>query len=90
MLRLLSGNEGASYMLRTIEARRQAGTPYTEATVRTLEDYVLGSPDLVNSIRKTVTARLSLWFNPRIDAATAESDFELRRLRHGLHPSISA
>lgn len=84
-LRLLSSVDGAAAMIERIEARRQAGKPYTEATVKALEDYLKGSDDLVNSIRKTVTARLSLWFNPRIDAATADSDFDLRQLRQSLH-----
>ena len=85
ILRLLSSADGAASMLERIEARRQAGNPYTEATVKALEDYLRGSADLVNSIRKTITSRLSLWFNPRIDAATATSDFDLRELRSSLH-----
>jgi type IV secretion system protein VirD4 len=85
VLRLLSSSDGAQSMVERIEARRQQGKPYTEATVKALEDYLKGSADLVNSIRKTITARLSLWFNPRIDAATAESDFDLRELRSSLH-----
>jgi type IV secretion system protein VirD4 len=85
VLRLLSSVDGARSMIERIESRRRRGRPYTEATVKALEDYLKGSPDLVNSIRKTITARLSLWFNPRIDAATAESDFDLRALRSSLH-----
>jgi len=85
VLRLLSSVDGAQSMIDRIEARRQQGKPYTEATVKALEDYLKGSADLVNSIRKTITARLSLWFNPRIDAATSESDFDLRELRRSLH-----
>ncbi|UZO95021.1 Protein virD4 (plasmid) [Roseomonas mucosa] len=85
VLRLLSSADGAQAMLERIEARRQQGKPYTEAVVKALEDYLKGSADLVNSIRKTITARLSLWFNPRIDAATEESDFDLRELRRSLH-----
>ncbi|MGI4879464.1 MAG: type IV secretory system conjugative DNA transfer family protein, partial [Janthinobacterium lividum] len=85
VLRLLSSVDGAASMLQRIEARRQQGKPYTEATVKALEDYLKGSADLVNSIRKTITSKLSLWFNPRIDAATAESDFDLRELRSSLH-----
>ena len=85
VLRLLSSVDGARSMIERIEARRQRGKPYTEATVKALEDYLKGSPDLVNSIRKTITARLSLWFNPRIDAATSASDFDLRALRTSLH-----
>ncbi|MCM8738853.1 type IV secretory system conjugative DNA transfer family protein [Azospirillum sp. A1-3] len=85
VLRLLSSADAAPSMGARIEARRHAGRPYTEATVKALEDYLKGSPDLVNSIRKTITARLSLWFNPRIDAATSTSDFDLRALRTRLH-----
>jgi type IV secretion system protein VirD4 len=85
VLRMLSSHDAASSTLERIEARRQKGEPYTEATVAALDDYLNGSPDLVNSIRKTVTARLSLWFNPRIDAATSASDFDLRELRNSLH-----
>lgn len=85
VLRLLSSVDGASSMIERIEARRAARKPYTEATVKALEDYLKGSADLVNSIRKTITAKLSLWFNPRIDAATSESDFDLRELRNSLH-----
>nr|WP_247330560.1 type IV secretory system conjugative DNA transfer family protein [Bradyrhizobium sp. 21] len=50
----------------------------------------------MNSVRKTVTARLGLWLNPRIDAATATNDFDLRQLRQrprsiylGVTPDIS-
>ena len=85
VLRLLSSSDGARSMIERIEARRLAGKPYTEAVVKALEDYLKGSADLVNSIRKTVTARLSLWFNPRVDAATSASDFDLRQLRASLH-----
>ena len=85
VLRLLSSVDGAASMIERIEARRAARDPYTEATVKALEDYLKGSADLVNSIRKTITAKLSLWFNPRIDAATSESDFDLREVRNSLH-----
>ncbi|GAC1429076.1 MAG: type IV secretory system conjugative DNA transfer family protein [Burkholderiaceae bacterium] len=85
VLRLLSSVDGAHSMMERIDVRRRLGDPYTEPTVKALEDYLKGNADLVNSIRKTVTARLSLWFNPRIDAATAESDFDLRELRSSLH-----
>ena len=85
VLRLLTRDDGPTYAMGRIEARRIEGQPYTEATVSALSDFLRGSPDLVNSIRKSVTAKLSLWFNPRIDAATAESDFDLRTLRRSLH-----
>jgi len=85
VLRLLTRADGPSYIMGLIEARRAAGKPYTAATVGALEDYLKGSADTVSDIRKTMTAKLSLWFNPRIDAATSESDFDLRELRYSLH-----
>src|SRR4029077_11398475 len=39
------------------------------------------APVTASSIRKTFTSRLDLWLNPILDAATAESDFDLRELR---------
>ena len=53
--------------------------------MKALEDYLRGSADTVAGIRKTMTAKLSLWYNPRIDAATAANDFDVRELRHSLH-----
>ena len=35
----------------------------------------------MDGIRKTVTTRLQVWHNPRIAAATASSDFDVRDLR---------
>ena len=49
--------------------------------VTALNDFLAASENTLNSVRKTVTARLGLWLNPRIDAATAENDFDLRFLR---------
>lgn len=85
VLRLLTRHDGAPYMLGMVQARRDAGTPYSAATVGALSDYLTGSTDTVQGIRKTMTASLSLWFNARVDAATAESDFDLRELRNSLH-----
>lgn len=85
VLRLLSRHDGAPYILGMVQARRDAGRPYSAATVGALSDYLSGSADTVQGIRKTMTASLSLWFNPRVDAATAESDFDLRELRNSLH-----
>lgn len=48
VLRLLSSVDSAPVMIQRMEARRIAGNPYTEATVKALEDYLKGSADLVN------------------------------------------
>jgi type IV secretion system protein VirD4 len=49
--------------------------------VRSLYDVIDLAPVTASSIRKTFTSRLDLWLNPILDAATAESDFDLRELR---------
>lgn len=85
VLRVLADPGEVRLMMDRMEARRKAGKPYLETTVNALKDFHNGSPELVNSIRKTVTARLSLWYNPRVDAATSGNDFDLRTLRHALH-----
>ena len=48
---------------------------------RALYDVIDLAPVTASSIRKTFTSRLDLWLNPILDAATAESDFDLRALR---------
>lgn len=85
VLRMFTRRDLQGYLTGTIEARRLAGKPYTAACISALNDYLAGSADTVSGIRKSVTTKLVLWFNPRIDAATSESDFDLRRLRYNLH-----
>jgi len=68
---------------RIAQARKERH-PYTRACVRSLYDYISsasGRTDLYDSIRKSVSTRLALWFNPVICAATEESDFDIRLLR---------
>lgn len=63
-------------------ARRRAGpNRLSPRCVQALNDFLAASDNTFNSVRKTVTARLELWFNPRVDRATAESSFDLRDLR---------
>lgn len=46
-----------------------------------LADFTSGADNTFAGIVQTVTSKLSLWLNPRVDAATQESDFDLRELR---------
>ncbi len=85
VLRMFSRRDLQGYLTGMIEARRLAGTPHSSACINALNDYLAGSADTVSGVRKSVTTKLVLWFNPRIDAATAESDFDLRLLRRNLH-----
>jgi type IV secretion system protein VirD4 len=49
--------------------------------VTALNDFIGTSENTFQSIRKTISAKLELWLNPRIDAATSANDFDLRELR---------
>ncbi|HEV2603764.1 MAG TPA: type IV secretory system conjugative DNA transfer family protein [Microvirga sp.] len=64
-----------------IAKRREGPTRLSPRCVQALNDFLAASDNTFNSVRKTVTARLELWFNPRVDKATAESSFDLRQLR---------
>ena len=66
---------------RLIEGRNSGGRPLSPECVRSLYDIIDLAPVTASSIRKTFTSRLDLWLNPILDAATAESDFDLRELR---------
>jgi len=83
--RLLARPSAVPRVRAAIVNRRNEGLPYSETCVAYLDDYLNNSEDLVNNIRKTATAKLSLWNNPRIDAATSTSDFDLRDIRRALH-----
>ncbi|MFC5342888.1 type IV secretory system conjugative DNA transfer family protein (plasmid) [Brevundimonas staleyi] len=64
-----------------IAARARSGHPLSAACVNALTDFCAASDNTFASIRQTITARMGLWLNPRVDAATAASDFDLRSLR---------
>jgi len=64
-----------------IAARKSGPSPLSRHCTTALNDFLAASENTMNSVRKTVTARLGLWLNPRIDAATATNDFDLRLLR---------
>jgi len=85
VLRIFARPEAPAEMQASIKRRAAEGNPYSEPTVTALADYLSGNGDTIQDIRKTVTSRLGLWYNPRIDCATSASDFDLRELRHSLH-----
>lgn len=64
-----------------IAARRDGPSRLSPRCVQALNDFLAASDNTFHSVRKTVTARLELWFNPRVDRATAASSFDLRALR---------
>ena len=66
-----------------IVSRLRAGRPLSHGCVSALTDFCAASDNTFASIRQTITARMGLWLNPRVDWATSASDFDLRDLRNG-------
>lgn len=64
-----------------IKARAAAGVPLSNGCENALTDFCSASDNTFASIKQTITSRMGLWLNPRIDAATATSDFDLREIR---------
>jgi type IV secretion system protein VirD4 len=64
-----------------IGARAAAGQALSGGCVQALTDFCGSSENTFASVRQTLTSRLNLWLNPRVCAATAASDFDLRQLR---------
>jgi len=62
-------------------ARVAAGRPLSFGCTSALSDFCSASENTFASIKQTITARMNLWLNPRVCAATDESDFDLRALR---------
>lgn len=78
----LTRTETSKYFKTIIDEREAAGNPLSAICVLALSDFIsVTSENTRSSIKKTFTSRLELWQNPIIDAATSESDFDLRDLR---------
>jgi type IV secretion system protein VirD4 len=74
--------EGIGDHWRGVIARREDGNqPLSPTCKRMLYDFINLSPQTQSSIRKTFTAKLQLWANPMIDAATSADSFNLHDLR---------
>jgi type IV secretion system protein VirD4 len=63
-----------------IDERARAGRPLSPGCVSALTDFCSASENTFASIKQTITARMGLWLNPRVDQATSASDFDLRGL----------
>lgn len=64
-----------------VGARVDAGRPLSDGCTAALADFCSASENTFASIKQTITARMNLWLNPRVCAATDASDFDLRALR---------
>ncbi|MFL5279915.1 MAG: type IV secretory system conjugative DNA transfer family protein [Rhodopila sp.] len=82
VLRLFSRGDSLDELAKMIADRRRSSlTNYSRIVVDGVSDYLNGSEDQVHSIRKMTSTRLQPWFNPKIAASTAVSDFDLRQIR---------
>ena len=82
ILRQLTAASDVKAHFETVMQKRQSDPDRLSAPcIAALNDFLAASENTLQSVRKTVTARLGLWLNPRIDAATSASDFDLSKLR---------
>lgn len=81
VLRLFARGDGGEVLSRMISQRRLAGNPYSQAAVDGVSDWLNAHHQQVSGIRKTVSTKLAIFRNPRITAATAVSDFDIRDVR---------
>ncbi|MCE2660990.1 MAG: type IV secretory system conjugative DNA transfer family protein, partial [Rubrivivax sp.] len=83
LLRQASG-QGRSlheHLRAVITARQQSGNPLPSACVDALNRFLSTSENTSSSILATLSAPLTLFADPLVDAATSGDDFDLRALR---------
>ncbi|QCQ99355.1 type IV secretory system conjugative DNA transfer family protein [Brevundimonas sp. SGAir0440] len=83
IFRQLTAGDARGRLPRIIAAREQEGRPLPGPVVAALTDFTGSSENTFASVRQSITTRMGLWLNPRVDAATSASDFDLRDLRGG-------
>lgn len=81
IFRQLTGGDPRRRFPSLIEARAASDRPLSAYCVAALLDFTTASENTFASIKQTITARMGLWLNPRVDAATASSDMDLKSLR---------
>jgi type IV secretion system protein VirD4 len=79
--RELTAGDPRARLPAVIKSRAKGGSPLSPSCVSALTDFCSASENTFASIKQTITARMNLWLNPRICAATDVSDFDLRDLR---------
>lgn len=79
--RRLTTGDPKSDLPKALEEARRVGQRLSQACVSAIQDFASASDNTFSGIKQTITARLNLWLNPMVDAATSESDFDLREVR---------
>jgi type IV secretion system protein VirD4 len=83
IFRQLTRGDARARFPEIIKARAQTDAPLSLGAASALSDFCSSSENTFASIRQTITSRMGLWLNPAVDAATSQSDFDLRDLRQG-------
>jgi type IV secretion system protein VirD4 len=80
---IMHGNdESVSEHWKKIISDRDGGkVPLSATCKRMLYDFIALSPQTQSSVRKTFTAKLQLWTDPLVDAATSADSFNFHDLR---------
>lgn len=81
-LDLLLRLDGPAYIKQCLDARRDAGRPYSKPCADALRDFLNVPDEMRDSIRKTITSKLGVFFDPRVRAAVSGNTFDLSALRH--------
>ena len=66
---------------KAIEEAKRLGQRLSTACISALSDFTSASDNTFSGIKQTITSKLNLWLNPYVDAATSETDFDLRQVR---------
>lgn len=82
--RLMTTGDTRGFFKRVLDDR---SLDLSQGCRNALADFTSGADNTFAGIVQTVTSKLSLWLNPRVNAATEECDFDLRELR-SRHMSI--
>lgn len=82
VVRVLVRDDVRDWLKRRLEDAREEGRPYTRACASACRSFLNARADTFEDVRKTITADLGLFVNPRVAAATAGNDFDLREMRH--------
>jgi len=91
---IMHGSDGSvsEHWREIINYRDKASDPLSPTCKRMLYDFIALSPQTQSSVRKTFTAKLQLWTNPLIDAATSGDSFnfhDLRRKRLSIYLGVN-
>ena len=74
-------NKGDSELIEIINQRMQSQQPLSSTCHSALKEYLETPERTRGSIKKSFSSALELFYNPVIDAVTANNDFDLRELR---------